>query len=279
MASKKPASKRKYGPKASEKVEQAMREMKRGTLRSGSGHKVKSREQAIAIGLSQARRAGGKVPPAPGHAKRKASAQEHLFTYRNKHGSWSDVWATDADDAQRKIRKRGDAGGFFTINRVTNVPPRGGSSGSTRHAAMSLDARVRAHLSKMAPGREIDAAGMARALGGADPLGVAYALERAEEAGDAVSSDGRWYGPRPPRTHRAKMLSSTPVVKVERVTLPSGESAAIHIHAGKGGYGGVLVLPSGDELPMSLGVPAPQNAAEALRGAKRFLGQVYGKTN
>ena len=52
-----------YGRKASQKVKKAMRERKRGTLRSGrSGKKVKSRKQAIAIGLSQARRAGGKVP-------------------------------------------------------------------------------------------------------------------------------------------------------------------------------------------------------------------------
>jgi hypothetical protein len=52
-----------YGRKASQKVRKAMRERKRGTLRSGrSGKKVKSRKQAIAIGLSQARRAGGKVP-------------------------------------------------------------------------------------------------------------------------------------------------------------------------------------------------------------------------
>jgi hypothetical protein len=53
----------KYGKKASQKVRKAMRERKRGTLKSGrSGRKVKSRKQAIAIGLSQARRAGGKVP-------------------------------------------------------------------------------------------------------------------------------------------------------------------------------------------------------------------------
>ena len=53
----------KYGRKASKKVEKAMHERKRGTLKSGrSGKKVKSRKQAIAIGLSQARRAGGKVP-------------------------------------------------------------------------------------------------------------------------------------------------------------------------------------------------------------------------
>ena len=54
----------KYGNKASEKVEKAMHERKKGTLKSGgSGKKVKSRKQAIAIGLSQARKEGGKVPP------------------------------------------------------------------------------------------------------------------------------------------------------------------------------------------------------------------------
>jgi hypothetical protein len=52
-----------YGKKAARKVERAMHEMKRGKLRSGrSGRKVTSRKQAIAIGLSEARRAGGKVP-------------------------------------------------------------------------------------------------------------------------------------------------------------------------------------------------------------------------
>jgi hypothetical protein len=54
---------RKYGKKASQKVGRAMHEMKRGELKSGrSGKKVKSRKQAIAIGLSEARKAGGKVP-------------------------------------------------------------------------------------------------------------------------------------------------------------------------------------------------------------------------
>ena len=66
---------RKYGRKASEKVEKVMRERKRGTLRSGgSGKKVTSRKQAIAIGLSEARRAGGKVPSAP--ARRRARAKK-----------------------------------------------------------------------------------------------------------------------------------------------------------------------------------------------------------
>lgn len=53
----------KYGKKAQKKVKKAMHERKEGTLRSGgSGKKVTSRKQAIAIGLSEARRAGGKVP-------------------------------------------------------------------------------------------------------------------------------------------------------------------------------------------------------------------------
>ncbi|MGZ5251145.1 MAG: DUF6496 domain-containing protein [Caldimonas sp.] len=51
-----------YGKKASEKVEKMMHERKEGTLRSNSGQKVTSRKQAIAIGLSEARKAGGKVP-------------------------------------------------------------------------------------------------------------------------------------------------------------------------------------------------------------------------
>lgn len=52
-----------YSEKASEKVRKVMRERKRGTLRSGrGGKKVTSRKQAIAIGLSEARRAGAKVP-------------------------------------------------------------------------------------------------------------------------------------------------------------------------------------------------------------------------
>jgi hypothetical protein len=69
----------KYGRKASEKVERAMRERKRGTLRSGrSGRKVTSRKQAIAIGLSEARDAGAKVPRKRkgGSRKRKAAAKK-----------------------------------------------------------------------------------------------------------------------------------------------------------------------------------------------------------
>jgi hypothetical protein len=62
-----------YGKKAQRKVRKAMHEMKRGKLRSGRSRKrVTSRRQAIAIGLSQARRAGGKVP-----RKRDRSQRSH----------------------------------------------------------------------------------------------------------------------------------------------------------------------------------------------------------
>ena len=63
---------KKYGKKAQRKVKRAMHERKRGTLKSGrSGKKVTSRKQAIAIGLSEARRAGAKVPKKRGTRSRK----------------------------------------------------------------------------------------------------------------------------------------------------------------------------------------------------------------
>ena len=68
------ASKKKYGKKAQDKVEKAMHERKRGTLKSGrSGKKVTSRKQAIAIGLSEARREGGKVPKKRSSSSKKSS--------------------------------------------------------------------------------------------------------------------------------------------------------------------------------------------------------------
>jgi len=67
----------KYGKKAQSKVKRAMHERKRGTLRSGrSGKKVTSRKQAIAIGLSEARKAGGKVPRKGGSRKRKGGGRK-----------------------------------------------------------------------------------------------------------------------------------------------------------------------------------------------------------
>ncbi len=62
MAARKSSGGRKYGKAASKRVESAMRRRKKGTLKSGSGRKVKSRKQAIAIGLSEARQKGAKVP-------------------------------------------------------------------------------------------------------------------------------------------------------------------------------------------------------------------------
>ena len=62
MARKKSSGGRRYGKAASKRVESTMRRRKKGTLKSGSGRKVKSRKQAIAIGLSEARKKGAKVP-------------------------------------------------------------------------------------------------------------------------------------------------------------------------------------------------------------------------
>lgn len=72
---RKPASKRKYGSTASKKVGKAMHEKKRGTLRSGrSGKKVTSKKQAVAIGLSEARKRGAKVPKRKSSKSRKSSS-------------------------------------------------------------------------------------------------------------------------------------------------------------------------------------------------------------
>jgi Family of unknown function (DUF6496) len=65
-----------YGKKAQDKVERAMHEMKRGELKSGrSGKKVTNPRQAVAIGLSEAREEGGKVPPAESAKGRKNSGR------------------------------------------------------------------------------------------------------------------------------------------------------------------------------------------------------------
>ena len=76
---KKSSGRRKYGPKSKQKVGRAMHEMKRGKLKSGrSGAKVKSRKQAIAIGLSEARQSGAKVPKKKksGARKKKSSRKK-----------------------------------------------------------------------------------------------------------------------------------------------------------------------------------------------------------
>lgn len=66
-----------YGKMASKKVEQAMHERKKGTLKSGkSGKKVTSKKQAIAIGLSEARKEGAKVPSKKSSSKKKSSKKK-----------------------------------------------------------------------------------------------------------------------------------------------------------------------------------------------------------
>ena len=75
-ARKKSGGRRKYGRAASKRVESAMRRRKKGTLRSGragKGGRVKSRKQAIAIGLSEARKKGAKVPRRKSGGRKRAS--------------------------------------------------------------------------------------------------------------------------------------------------------------------------------------------------------------
>jgi hypothetical protein len=71
----------KYGKKASDKVEEEMHELKRGRLKSGSGKKVTSRKQAIAIGLSEARREGGKVPSKKSSSTKSSSSKSRSKRY------------------------------------------------------------------------------------------------------------------------------------------------------------------------------------------------------
>jgi hypothetical protein len=75
----------KYGKKAKSKVKRAMHKRKRGTLKSGrSGKTVKSRKQAIAIGLSEARKAGGKVPKKKSSRKRSKKKSSRKKSSRRK---------------------------------------------------------------------------------------------------------------------------------------------------------------------------------------------------
>ena len=75
----------KYGKKAKSKVKRAMHKRKRGTLKSGrSGKTVKSRKQAIAIGLSEARKAGGKVPKKKSRRKRSKKKSARKKSSRRK---------------------------------------------------------------------------------------------------------------------------------------------------------------------------------------------------
>ena len=105
----------KYGKKAQSKVKRAMHERKAGTLRSGkSGKKVKSRKQAIAIGLSEARRAGAKVPAKKSSAhkssakkstSRKSSAKKSTSRKSSARKSTSRKSATKKSGGRKTSKK------------------------------------------------------------------------------------------------------------------------------------------------------------------------------
>ena len=95
-----------YGAKASQKVEKSMHEMKRGELKSGrSGKKVTSRKQAIAIGLSEARRAGGKVP-AKKSSRKTTSARSSSTRKRGASKSTSTTRKGTSTRKKTSARKR-----------------------------------------------------------------------------------------------------------------------------------------------------------------------------
>ena len=95
---------RKYGKKAAKKVARAMRERKRGTLRSGrSGKKVTSRKQAIAIGLSEARRSGAKVPKQPSS---KPSSKKRRTKRRTKRSAKRTSKRTSKRRTKRSSKRR-----------------------------------------------------------------------------------------------------------------------------------------------------------------------------
>ena len=93
MAARKKSSRgRRYGAAAGKRVESAMRRRKRGTLKSGKGGrggKVRSRKQAIAIGLSEARKKGAKVPARKRAAKRKKTGRKSRSAARKSSGGKS----------------------------------------------------------------------------------------------------------------------------------------------------------------------------------------------
>ncbi|HEV7765506.1 MAG TPA: DUF6496 domain-containing protein [Thermoanaerobaculia bacterium] len=91
----------KYGKKASDKVEENVHELKRGKLKSGSGKKVTSRKQAIAIGLSEARKAGGKVPSKKSSSK-KASTTKKSTTKKSTTKKAASKKSTTKKSAKKK---------------------------------------------------------------------------------------------------------------------------------------------------------------------------------
>ena len=100
----------KYGKKAQAKVRKVMHERKEGKLESGGSHKkVKSRKQAIAIGLSEARRAGAKVPPNPNRASKTAAKKSSKKSAAKKSSKKSAARKSSKKSAARKSSKKSAA--------------------------------------------------------------------------------------------------------------------------------------------------------------------------
>jgi topoisomerase IA-like protein len=97
----------KYGKKAGDKVEKAMHERKRGTLKSGgSGKKVTSRKQAIAIGLSEARREGGKVPAKKSSSKKASSKKASSKKASSKKSSSKKSSSKKSTSSKKSSKKK-----------------------------------------------------------------------------------------------------------------------------------------------------------------------------
>src|SRR5947199_3099454 len=97
----------KYGKKSQDKVEKAMHERKHGTLKSGSsGKKVKSRKQAIAIGLSEARREGGKVPSRKKSSKKSSSKRSSSKKSASKKSSKKSSSKKSSSSKKRSSSKK-----------------------------------------------------------------------------------------------------------------------------------------------------------------------------
>jgi hypothetical protein len=94
---------RKYGKKTQEKMEEVMHEYKEGDLKSSSGKKVKSRKQAVAIGLSEARQEGDKVPPKKTSKGSKKSSKKSKKTAKaSKKGSKKSAKKSSKKSASKK---------------------------------------------------------------------------------------------------------------------------------------------------------------------------------
>lgn len=129
------STKRKYGPAASKSVESAMRRRKRGTLKSGKGGRggrVKSRQQAIAIGLSEARDEGAKVPAAPKRRRKKSAAKSAARTGRRAKRATT----RSTKRATKRTAKRATRSAKRTVRRAKRgartTARRGGRRKSTR---------------------------------------------------------------------------------------------------------------------------------------------------